>query len=400
VIAGVGGVALAFQGYNIQYDMFNATGSIAIVTLAVVGGIGYVTGALLGSMLAVGGIGTLISRAIFGSNADNWLALLGGVFVIVILLQDPNGLASQYSRGIRRVMDRVRKPKPAQSLPGRPLETDRRAAATLEVRDVSVHFGGVVALDGASLKVEPGKILGLIGPNGAGKTTLVDAVTGFNRPNSGDILIDGRSIAGWSPHRRARRGLVRSFQSLELFDDLTVFENLHTASDSHSARSYLGAVLPHREQELPPVAIEAIHDLGLGDDLNRRAEELPYGRRRLLAIARTLAADPAVLLLDEPAAGLDTVESAELGRLLRVIVEKTNVGVLLVEHEMPLVMSLCDSIVVLNFGKVIASGTPDQVRNDPEVVVAYLGTGQAGHEAEPAKRAASSATLAEEGGLR
>jgi branched-chain amino acid transport system ATP-binding protein len=208
----------------------------------------------------------------------------------------------------------------------------------------------VRALAGVDLAVEPGQLVGLIGPNGAGKTTLVDAVCGFV-PATGVVRFDGQPIEDLAPHRRARAGLARTWQSLELFDDLTVAENLAVAGSG---------------------VAEALAATGLDDVADRLPTELSQGRRKLVGLARALAAGPTLLCLDEPAAGLDSDESLALGRRIRALVDG-GLSVLLIDHDMGLVLGVSDHVVVLEFGRVIASGPPDEVRADERVVAAYLG---------------------------
>jgi ABC-type branched-subunit amino acid transport system ATPase component len=225
-----------------------------------------------------------------------------------------------------------------------------------------------------SMEVGAGEVVGLIGPNGAGKTTLIDAVTGFVPVAEGAIALDGARVDRLSATRRARLGLRRSFQSLELFEDVTVEENIRAGSDQlASRRSWLTDLLWPRRSELSSTAVAAIHEFALEDDLDLTPEELPYGRRRLVGIARTVASGPSVVMLDEPAAGLDENETAELAHLIRRLADERNMGVLLVEHDVGLVMSTCDRVVVIDFGAVIASGTPDEVQGDQAVRDAYLG---------------------------
>ena len=224
-----------------------------------------------------------------------------------------------------------------------------------------------------SLEVRPGEVVGLIGPNGAGKTTLIDAVTGFV-PSQGSISLDDRRIDGLNATKRARLGLRRSFQSLELFEDVSVEENIRAGSDSDASRlSWVTDLIWPGRHELSPTALAAIHDFDLEADLDKTPEELPYGRRRLVGIARTVASGPSIVMLDEPAAGLDENESAELARLIRRLADERNMGVLLVEHDVGLVMSTCDRIVVIDFGSVIATGTPEEIRGSDAVRDAYLG---------------------------
>jgi branched-chain amino acid transport system ATP-binding protein len=242
----------------------------------------------------------------------------------------------------------------------------------LECREVSVSYGGLLAVKPTSLHVERGQLVGLIGPNGAGKTTLIDALTGFVR-SAGAVVFDGQDLSGLRPHRRVQAGLGRTFQSLELFEDLSVRENLLVAAEPTRWWSPLvDVVWPGRRGD---VAVEAaLRAVSAEQYAGVRPSELPNGVRKLIAVARALAAKPSMILLDEPAAGLDSDESLLLGAELRQLVDG-GLGMLLVDHDMGLVLSVCDYLYVLDFGVVIAEGTPDAVRNDERVVRAYLGSG-------------------------
>jgi sulfate-transporting ATPase len=243
----------------------------------------------------------------------------------------------------------------------------------LEVRGISVRFGGVVALDDVSFSVRPGEVFGLIGPNGAGKTTMLDVMTGFTRQTRGTVALDGRAIDGWSPERRARAGMARSWQAVELFEEMSVRENLLVAVDRHDWAHYLIDLLRPGRQAPSELMNQVVGELQLGPYLNQRPSSLSQGASRLVGIARALVTEPSVLLLDEPAAGLDSHESAELGAVIRQVAKQLGIAVLVIEHDVGLLMSICDKIAVLDFGKMIAHGAPEEIRRDPQVVHAYLG---------------------------
>jgi branched-chain amino acid transport system ATP-binding protein len=239
----------------------------------------------------------------------------------------------------------------------------------LEVREVSVRFGGNLALDEASLSAEPGQITGLIGPNGAGKTTMFNVITGLLTPTSGRILIDGEDVTEVKLHKRARKGLARTFQRLELFTMLTVRENIRVAADVRSRWAKDGG----SDAELTQSIIERV---GLTDVADSRVTSLPTGQGRLVELGRALACKPRVLLLDEPASGQDDTETERFGQLL-VELAQQGTAVVLVEHDMSLVMDRCDQVHVLNLGRIIAKGEPNAVQHDQAVLDAYLGTSKA-----------------------
>jgi branched-chain amino acid transport system ATP-binding protein len=266
--------------------------------------------------------------------------------------------------------------------------------ALLEARDVTVRFGGKAALNRTSIEVERGMITGLIGPNGAGKTTLFNVVCGLLAPQAGHVVLDGTDITSLPPHRRARRGLARTFQRLELFTSLTVRDNIRVGGDIHNRWSR-GRARGHARGPSGPVPeaprarsmsrwigwgadaadeTERIIDLtGLGAIADRAVSEIPTGRARVVELARALMTHPSVLLLDEPAAGQTERETEEFGGLLRRLAAD-GLAVCLVEHDMTLVMDVCETINVLDYGRTIAAGPPERVRNDLAVVEAYLGT--------------------------
>ena len=238
----------------------------------------------------------------------------------------------------------------------------------LEVQDVGVRFGGVVAVDGASFSVDEGKVAALIGPNGAGKTTTFNVVTGLQPPTSGKVVFDGQDITKLPVHRRARRGIGRTFQRLEVFGSLTVRENIQVSAEIHHRHAL------NKSKEDPKTTTNRILDLiGLQRFARQPADSVPTGIARLTELGRALAADPRLLLLDEPSSGLNDTETDELGELLRHLATEEGRAILLVEHDVDLVMSVCDWIDVLDFGKIIASGTPTQIQGNERVQAAYLG---------------------------
>ena len=386
-VAGVAGVLLAFMQSAVLPAQFDQLTSINYVTVTVVGGIGMIGGSGLGALLIPNGLVAQIFAA--WPTLNSWLPLIGGLSVIFVLRTNQDGLwamnrdmiVTAYQRLARRAPARRTARGPAAAAapavaasPAVP-RTVRVTPATLRVDGLSVTFGGVTAVADASLTIVPGEVAGLIGPNGAGKTTLIDAITGFVRPSGGDILLSDVSIHRWSARRRAVGGLARSFQSVELFTGLTVRENLAVACESAAGRlRFLSDLIRPGRVRLSPAALQAVDDFGLAGDLDRPAESLPFGRRRLVAIARAVAAQPSVLLLDEPAAGLDEVETAELSVLVRSLAHDWGIAVLLVEHNLDMVLQLCDRVTVMVTGSVLYSGTPADVRNHPDVLAAYIGS--------------------------
>jgi ABC-type branched-subunit amino acid transport system ATPase component/ABC-type branched-subunit amino acid transport system permease subunit len=377
-IAGLAGVLMGFRANTVTFEPFSPFQSILVVAYAVIGGVGFIVGPLLGSTLTPGGVGTFITNQIFDpATATPYIALVGGIILILIQISQPDGMTSaniQFGRKVASMWSRTgRRTEPRRAEVLTPSERPPVTPATLEVSNVTVRFSGVTALSAVSVKAEPGKIVGVIGPNGAGKTTLIDVISGFLAPASGEVHLNGRSMARMSVARRARAGVGRSFQALELFEDISVRDNLKSASDSRERAALVTNLVRPGKAPLPPAAVAAIEEFGLLDDLDKLPTELPYGRRRLVAIARAVAMEPSVLLLDEPAAGLSESETAELAALVRRLADRWGMAIVLIEHDMTFVMSVCDSVTVLDFGQQIASGSVDEIRNDPQVRAAYLG---------------------------
>ena len=248
----------------------------------------------------------------------------------------------------------------------------------LEINNLTMAFGGIIAIDNIDMRVEEGEIRGLIGPNGAGKTTFFNACSGRYPVTSGEILFRGHKISGLKPHEIARMGLVRTFQHVTLFKSFSVLKNVMAGNYLHAQHSYLGSLLRTRktlraEADSERRAREILDFVGLGGIADKTASSLPHGHQKALGIAVALAAEPHLLLLDEPCAGMNNDESRQMINLVRRI-RDTGVSVMLIEHDMKVVMGLCDKITVLNFGTVIAEGSPAEVREHPEVREAYLGS--------------------------
>jgi sulfate-transporting ATPase len=383
-LAAVAGVAVEVQFTSPDFSFFTVIGSIDTALYAVLGGAGWIAGAPVGATAAQSGIGAQVISQFF--DPSGWLDLITGLSVILVVLQSADGLVpfniaqarAVWRKIARRHAARDRSEDGAILLSKLPVSTSSpRPPAHIEVRGLTVRFGAQVALDGVDLDLHPGEIVGLIGPNGAGKSTFIDVVCGFQRPLAGTVSVDGRAIDRLSPARRAALGLSRSFQSLELFEDMTVLDNLRASPGRQPTHDFARDLIWPRRGGVSSSILVAIEDFELGPFLNRMPGELDYARRRLVAIARALSISPTALFLDEPAAGLDEHERGEFTKLLKQLSSTWGIGILLVEHDVDLVFGVCDRVVALDAGKVIASGRPETIRDDPALIASYLGAPEA-----------------------
>jgi branched-chain amino acid transport system permease protein len=369
VIAGLAGALYAYNFGSVSADRFDPFTALSLIAFAYAGGITLISGAVFAGLISTQALFPYALDKWFGING-NWFLLFGGAILIITLIQNPEGVAGAFYKRFHK-REPIRPPEPsdrglaALDIPGTgrahpvPVASPDVVASVpvLSVRDLSVTFGGLHALDHVDLEVREGELLGLIGPNGAGKTTLIDAITGFV-PATGAVKLDGQDIDRMAPHERARLGLSRTWQNTDLFEDLEVAENVAVAGAGAGGVQILDLV-------------------NLGWAAAAMPEQLSEGARKLVGVARALAGHPRLLCLDEPAAGLDARESEELGRSLRELADRGQ-STLLIDHDMGLVLSICDRVVVLEFGRVIADGPPEAVRQNECVIAAYLGGGAGG----------------------
>lgn len=252
------------------------------------------------------------------------------------------------------------------------------AETVLKANSISIEFGGLKAVENFSIEIKQGELVGLIGPNGAGKTTVFNMLTGVYIPTSGTIELRGQDVTKLDPHTRVKIGISRTFQNIRLFKRMSVLENVKLSSNVHMNYSIFDGIFKtkkyfEQEDKATKEALEILEVLGLTEYVDEQAQNLPYGKQRKLEIARALASHPAILCLDEPAAGMNPIETEELMDTIKIVREKFNTAILLIEHDMKLVMGICEWIKVISFGKEIATGTPDEIKNNKEVIAAYLG---------------------------
>jgi ABC-type branched-subunit amino acid transport system ATPase component/ABC-type branched-subunit amino acid transport system permease subunit len=386
--AGVGGWLFAHSGsHYISPDTFSFDQSVMFLAMAVLGGNGSAVGAIVGATLL-----TLMPEILRFLRDYYMMVYAGGIVLVMIFM--PGGIAglirtfpvSQRLRdwwqtgaeAARRVGVAPAVAQPARAQPAAPPVNPGRNGTLLAVEGLAKHFGGLRAVDGVDMEVRRGEIQALIGPNGSGKTTILNMLSGLYVPTVGEILLDGATVTGRKPHVITAHGVARTFQNIRLFGDLTVLDNVMIGQHSRSRAGLIPGVLRPVSQQAEEAAMRGkasgmLEFVGLGGKEFAGARSLPYGQQRLLELARALVSDPKLLLLDEPAAGLNAAETETLLDLLFQIQDR-GITILLVEHDMSLVMNVSDHITVLNFGKKIAEGSAEAIEKNQEVIDAYLGT--------------------------
>ena len=376
--AGIAGGLYAHHVGRISADSFGFNKSIEYLVMVVLGGMGSITGSIISASAL-----TLLPE--FLREFSDYRLLVYSILLVVMMLFRPKGLMGTEEFSLVRLWDKIAKKFPRKKKDKSPLLPDvprydvgEGDEPVLVTKDLGIRFGGLQAAENVNLSLHDNEIVGLIGPNGAGKTTVFNMLTGVYQPTQGEIILLGKAVTGKKTHEIVTAGIARTFQNIRLFKSMTVLENIKVAFHSRMHYSAGSGIFrtpsyAREEQGIDIRARELLRVFQMEDTANLPAHSLPYGQQRKLEICRALATNPKVLLLDEPAAGMNPIETVELMETIRLIRDQFSVAVLLIEHDMKLVMGICERIYVLSYGQVIAEGSPNQIATNPQVVTAYLG---------------------------
>lgn len=378
--AGIAGGLYAHQTGMLTAKTFGFNKSIEYLVMVVLGGMGSITGSIISSVV-------LVSLPEVLRGFSEWRLVIYSTLLIVMMLFRPKGLMGTRELSLLELWDKsARRLKRVFKLEQRPTKMPFvprydvwENSLVLETKTLGINFGGLKAAEDIDIRLMNNEIVGLIGPNGAGKTTVFNLLTGVYLPTQGDIILLGKSILYKPTHQITQDGIARTFQNIRLFKSMTVLENIKVAFHTRMQYSPLSGIVrdsrySSEERGIDIRARELLKVFNMEDVADTKADGLPYGQQRKLEICRALACNPKVLLLDEPAAGMNPIETQELMQTIKTIRTRFSVAILLIEHDMKLVMGICERIYVLNYGRIIAQGSPENIRNNPEVVAAYLGT--------------------------
>ncbi len=378
--AGIAGGLYAHQIGMLSPKTFGFNKSIEYLVMVVLGGMGSITGSIISSAV-------LVALPEFLRGFSEWRLVIYSSLLIIMMLFRPSGLMGTKEFSLTNTWDSaarwIRKTlgikKRQAKMPYTPHYDVWEDAVVLETKNLGIRFGGLIAAENINLTLCDNEIIGLIGPNGAGKTTVFNLLTGVYAPTDGEIILLNKSINGMPTHEITKNGIARTFQNIRLFKSMTVLENIKVAFHTRMQYSPLSGIVRGSSYQTEEMGIdirarELLRVFDMEDVAHTLADSLPYGQQRKLEICRALACNPKVLLLDEPAAGMNPIETAELMATIKIIRNQFSVAILLIEHDMKLVMGICERIYVLNYGRVIAHGNPAEIGKNPEVIAAYLGT--------------------------